>query len=291
MLRTTLMPLFLAAVAAAVPSPAQCADSAGPATPRTSAGSESSPAAPGKAGPAISAHAAAAIEGRYLLAFCWKSQDAETKTARAAFDAAAAKCRDRADAVAVRMTDAAEADFVKRFDLSRAPAPLVLAIAPNGSVTLGQVGKVSEPELREAFLSPGAANSLAALQQGRLVLVCFRRGGAAGNASADAGVAAFKADPNYGKATTVVTVDTADAAEADFLSELEVSPNAAAPVTVLLAPPGGLVTKVAGPVKKDTLVKALQAAGTCGPNGCGPNGCCPGAVCKPGKAPPAPARK
>ena len=284
MLRRTLVCLAAFAAASLVSRPSEAA---GPPAPRSAA--KSAPAA-AEGGPGLTAHAAAAKEGRYLLAFCWKAQDAETKAARAAFDAAAAKCRDRADAVAVRMTESAEADFVKRFDLSRAPAPLVLAIAPNGSVTLGQVGKVAEPELRKAFLSPAATESLAALQQGRLVLVCFRRHGAAGNAAADAGVAAFKTDPNYGGATSVVTVDAADPAEAAVLAELQVSRETSTPVTDLLAP-AGLVTKVSGPVKKDALVAALQAAGTCGPNGCGPNGCCPGGVCTPGQAPPAPSRK
>jgi hypothetical protein len=242
-------------------------------------------------GPGLAAQALSAERGRYLLVFCWRAQDAETKAAKATFDAVAAKVHAKADAASVQLSAKSEADFVKQFELSRTPVPLVLVIAPNGVVTFGKIGKVTEPEIREAFLTPAACESLAAFQKGQLVLVCFRREGAIVNAAADAGVTAFKADPNYGNATRVITVNTDDPAEAEFLAELEVSPQSTTPVTVLLAPPGGLVTKIAGPVSKAMLVSALQAAGTCGPNGCGPNGCCPGGVCKPGQVSPAAGQK
>lgn len=234
---------------------------------------------------ALAAYRRASENDRYLLAFCWNANDSATVLAREAFEAAAAASVDRADACSVHLSDPRQAAFVKEFDLSRAPTPLVLVIAPNGAVTLGELGAVTESQVREAFLSPAAAASLGAFQKGRLVLVCCRRAGELTNQEVDAGVAAFQADQAYGPATEVVRVNIADPDEADFLAELDVAPTSTEPVTALLAPPAGLLAKFIGTVTPEELKTALNTAGTCGPNGCGPGGCCPGGVC-----PPAPAK-
>ena len=47
-----------------------------------------------------------------------------------------------------------------KFGVSRAPMPLVLALAPNGAITKGFPIKFDEKQLREGFVSPCTAKCL-----------------------------------------------------------------------------------------------------------------------------------
>ena len=86
----------------------------------------------------------AAADNKYLFAFFWSSNNDQTAAMRKVFEQATAKVTDRAQAVAVRVSDPAERGIVKKFDLDRAPMPLVLAIAPNGAIMGGFPTKFEE---------------------------------------------------------------------------------------------------------------------------------------------------
>src|SRR5208283_2699955 len=58
--------------------------------------------------------------------------------------------------------------------LSRAPMPLVLAVAPNGAVTGAIPLKLTEAQVGQAFVSPIAAQCLKAVQSRKLVLLCVQ---------------------------------------------------------------------------------------------------------------------
>jgi hypothetical protein len=218
----------------------------------------------------------AAKAGKYLFVFFSKSADEETLAMRKVFDAAVQKTADRARGIGVDITDPAEEDIVGKFDLQRAPMPLVLALAPNGAITRGFPGKFDEKQLLEAMVSPATEQCMKSLQDGKLVLLCIQNAKTKSNDAAMKGVNEFKADARFGHATTVITLDPADKKEAAFLANLKVAPETAEATTVFLAPPGKLVAKYEGATGKQSLVDKLDKAGTsCGPDGCGPEGCCP----------------
>ena len=79
----------------------------------------------------------AADAGKYLFMFFSKTDDDQTLAMRKVFDKAMEKVADRAQWIAVNVTDSSEKAIVAKFDLSRAPMPLVLAMAPNGAITGG----------------------------------------------------------------------------------------------------------------------------------------------------------
>jgi hypothetical protein len=171
----------------------------------------------------------------------------------------------------VLATDPAEKGLIDRYGLSRAPLPLGLALAPNGAVTGAFALKLTEKDVAGAFVSPGAAACLKAVQARKLVLLCVQ---ASESAKLPAGVRDFKADANYGPATEVVTLRADDPHEAAFLQALQVKP-AGATVTVFLAPPGRQLGTFHGAVTKPQLVEKLNAASQCCPGGkYGPGGCC-----------------
>jgi hypothetical protein len=185
---------------------------------------------------------------------------------------------DRAESVAVNVSDPAEKTMVVKFGIDRAPVPLVLALAPNGAITKGLPLKFDEKQLLQAFVSPGTAQCLKALQSRKLVLLCVQsRSPYVRQVSLQQGVADFVTDARFAGATEVITLDPADPAEASFLQELQVDPRSGGQTTVFLAPPGSVVGKFDGPVAKEQLVAKLQeaqsnpcAGGKCGPGGCGP---------------------
>jgi hypothetical protein len=227
-------------------------------------------------GAGLEALSQAAADNKYLFAFFWKSDNDQTAAMKKVFEDATVKVADRAMAVTVRVSDSAERGIVKKYDLERAPMPLVLAIAPNGAITGGFPTKFEEAELLGAFASPGTEKCMKALQDGKLVFLCVQNDATQSNQEALQGVQEFKLDERYASATEVVVLDPRDTAEASFLGDLKIDPQTTTAVTAFLAPPGSVIAEYQGATTKDELMKALQQANTgCGPGGCGPGGCAP----------------
>jgi len=233
--------------------------------------SDDTVAGPGKGMAAIRQ---AADAGKYLFVFFSKAEDEQTLAMRKVYDKAMEKMVVRAQAVAVNVTDASEKAIVDKFDLSRAPMPLVLAMAPNGAITGGFPTKFEEQQLWEAFASPATEECMKSLQDGKLVFLCVQNEKTKSNEDAMKGVNDFKADERFGNSTTVLKLDPTDTKEAKFLADLQVSPKTSEAVTVFLAPPGKPLAKYEGATNKDSLVDTLVKANT--------GGCCPGGKCGPG---------
>lgn len=240
--------------------------------------------------PAASAISTAAQNGKYLFVFFWKENDRQTQSMYGVFKSAAAKIAESATAISVNTNDAREKPIVDRFGVSRAPMPLVLALAPNGAVTKGFPVRFTEEQLlHDAFVSSGTAKCLKALQARKLVLLCVQNQQTQFSQAAMQGVMGFKSKARLGSATEIVMVDPSDTGEASFLQSLEVDPRTPDAVTVLLAPPGRPVATFVGAVTVDDIVTKVAASqssgccpgGQCGPGGGGSSGCCPGGQCGP----------
>lgn len=160
--------------------------------------------------PAASALDAAAGNGKYLFVFFWKENDRQTQTMYGVFKSAATKITESATAISVNTNDAREKPIVDRFGVSRAPMPLVLALAPNGAVTKGFPVRFTEEQLlQDAFVSAGTAKCLKALQDRKLVLLCVQNQRTQFNQAAMQGALGFKSDARFGSATEIVTVNRA----------------------------------------------------------------------------------
>jgi hypothetical protein len=220
---------------------------------------------------------AASRSGRYLFMFIWKTDDDQTRTMRRVFESFADGVTDRADSATICVTAAEEKGFVDTYDLSRAPMPLVLAFAPNQAITGAFPTDFSSEALRTGFATPRTADVMKFLQQRKLVMLCVQNASTQANDEALAGAKEFSRDIRYLGATEFVMLDPSDLAEADFLKDLQISPDTPVAVTVLLAPPGSPVAKFEGATTKDLFVEALSKAssacpgGECGPGGCGPS--------------------
>jgi hypothetical protein len=227
----------------------------------------------GGSGKGMAAIKQAADAGKYLFVFFSKAEDDQTLAMRKVFDDAMEKAADRAQAVAVNITDASEKAIVDKFDLSRTPMPLVLAMAPNGAITGGFPTKFEEQQLLDAFATAGAEKVMKQLQDGKAVFVCVQNDKTQSNDAAMQGVRDFKADVRFAGTTEIVTLDPSDKKEASFLTDLQVPPETKEAVTVLVVPPGKAIGRFDGATNKEALVDLLGKANAgCG---CGPGGCCP----------------
>jgi hypothetical protein len=88
----------------------------------------------------------AASAQKFAFVFFWKEQTPQTDKAWAVLQAAAGQMPGSMDVVAVHTADPAEKAVVERFGASRAPSPLVLAVAPCGAVTKGFTGVFDEAQ-------------------------------------------------------------------------------------------------------------------------------------------------
>jgi len=201
----------------------------------------------------------ATAAGKHLLLLFYRNDDDSTRAMKKIFANAAAKFAKRANSVTVDVTDAAEREIVAKYQVDRAPMPLALVVAPGGAVTGGFPGKVTEEQLSGAFVSPGLANSLKALQDGKLVLLCVQNASTKSNDAAMRGVNAFITDTRFAKSTEVVSLDPTDEAESKFLKQLQIDPKTSEAVTALMAPPGSVVAQYKGATDKDVMIAALAA--------------------------------
>jgi len=233
--------------------------------------------------PGLTALAKAAEQNRYAYVFFWKTEGEATQRKREVFDAALATLGDRADAISVCVAAPEEKPTVDAFKVSRAPMPLVLAIAPNGAVTKAWPLDFQAATAGEGIVSDGAASCMKALQGNKIVLVSVQNSMTSHAGEALEAAAGFLADPRFAQAAAGVVLDPADPAEATFLASLKVSPTTDKAITVLLAPPGNPVATFVGAVSTATIVaKVTDAKSGCCPDGkCGPGQCCPGGKCGP----------
>lgn len=229
-----------------------------------------------KTGGGMAAMEKAAEAKKYLFVLFRKEEDSQTSAMRAVLDEVMEDVADKADSVEVNVTASSERAIVDKFDLDRAPMPLILAVAPNGAITGGFPTEVDKEKLLDAFASESMEECMKQLQENKLVFLCVQSGKTESNNEALKGVRDFKADARFAQATEIVMLNPADTAEAGFLKDLQIDPRTETAVTVFLAPPGIPVAMYEGATSKDELVATLQkASSACGPGGCGPGGCVP----------------
>jgi len=229
-------------------------------------------------GKGMAAMERAAAAEKYVFIFFHKMNDPQTQAMRPVFDAFKTKVGERAEFVVVDTKDVSERDIVTKFDAKRSPMPLVMAIAPNGAVTGGFPLKFTEELLMGAFVSPSTSACLKALQDGKMILLCVQNETTKYAKESMQAAGAVKSDPKYGKTVEIVIVDPADAAEARAMKRLKIDPKQVEAITVLMAPPGTINSRIQGAASKKSLVAAVQAA-----QAKAKGGCCPGGKCGPKK--------
>lgn len=210
---------------------------------------------------AATALSAAAQQQKFAFVMFWKQQDSATDAVYQSLQTHLAAHADRATTVAVQVTDPGNRDIVRQFNVSRAPMPLVLAVAPNSAVTSAYQSELTAQQVSAAIVTPAVANCLKGLQDGKTVLMLIHP--QADAQQAPQGTRQFLADPQFSKRTTFVRLVSTNPAEGEFLKKLGVTQQDANGCVVMMAPPGVLVGKFPLGVSGQELAKKLHAAGKC----------------------------
>ena len=205
--------------------------------------------------------ASAASSQKYTFLLFYKDSGPSTQAMARTLKQSLATRRDEAAIAFVPATQRAQQELVQKFKVSRAPMPLVIAVAPNGAITGMYPLRITEQKIADAFVTPKMAECMKSMQAGRLVFVCVSDGVAAG---VPQGVQDFQADPEFAGRAAVVSFAVHDPAEADFLKQLKIDPAALrGQTTAFLAPPAVLVGKFGVGASKEEMAAALHAAGKC----------------------------
>lgn len=213
--------------------------------------------------------------GRYLYVFFYRENNEKVSQAKADFVVAMSSVSGRADSISIDVTDPEEKGFVDKYRLGRTPMPLVLVIAPNGAITGAFPGQFDGKQFSESIISPCAEECLKALQERRLVFLCFQNDKTAKNDDAMRGVTEFAADARFSQATEIIKIDPAIKSELEFLNKMKIEYKADEALTVFIVPPGQIIGAYRGATDKAVMEKTLLAAvASCG-TGCGPSGCGP----------------
>jgi hypothetical protein len=169
--------------------------------------------------------------------------------------------------IEVDRADAANSAFVKKHQLVSAPVPLIVVFASNGVMAGGNVAsKLPLPELLAMVPSPKKADALKAIKSGQAVYITASRSDMTSTTDVAKGCA--EACLQMDGKCVAIDISMDDPAEADFLKQLKVNPEATLPVTVVLNAQGQMTGTFNGPVGVDNLVQAAKkkiSAGCCPP--------------------------
>lgn len=158
------------------------------------------------------------------------------------------------------MTAEGEA-LAEKFNVSRAPMPMTVAVAPNGAVTGLFSRKVSQANLDAAIVPPVMMQCMKQLQEQKLVFVCLTK---SDQASVPAGVQGLRLDPLFKDRLALVPLNVQDPAEARLMKQLKVEANQVqGPYAALIAPPGVLVGHFTGSSTTEEIAAAIHKAGKC----------------------------
>ena len=203
----------------------------------------------------------AAEEGKYTFLVFYKTNDAATQTMAATLKEGLASRAETARAAYVQVGQPAEKALVDKYDVSRAPMPMTIAVAPNGAITGMFAQKLTAEGIENSFVTPTMTNCMKSLQAGKLVFVSVY---GSSKAPAPASLKDFQADPHFKDRLVTFSMLAADPAETKFLKQMQIdATKATGTTTVLLAPPGVLVGKFDAFTSKDDIAAALAKAGKC----------------------------
>lgn len=211
--------------------------------------------------------------GKFAFILFYKDDTPAVRAMAEVVKAGVQKRDDKSAAVFVQVTNPAERALVERFEVSRAPMPLTLAVAPNGAVTGVFSKEISDDKIDEAIVTPTMTRCMKSLQENRLVFVCVQT---SEKAVVPAAVKEMQADPQFKDRITLVSMQLRDPDESRFLNQMQINPDKTTATTaVLLAPPGVLIGKFDGTATAGQVAAALHKAGKC----------CDDPNCKHGHAP------
>ncbi len=203
----------------------------------------------------------AQAEPKFRFILFSKENNANTQRVATELASSLGRWPERAEWTTMSITDPANREIVDRYQVGRAPMPLVLCVAPNGAVTGAMTGHVTDKQVDSALVTPTMTRCMKSLQAGKTVVVHVKSDDAI---SLPMGAEMFLADPEFQSRATTESFVVNDPSEARFLNDMKIdSATLSSSTVVVLAPPGVLVGKFPATVTAAEIAAKLHAAGKC----------------------------
>jgi hypothetical protein len=209
------------------------------------------------------ATASPAVESKPKFRFIlfWKENNPATQSMVTVLKSAVEKRSDRSEWTSVNVSDPNQRAIVERYQVSRAPMPLVICVAPNSAIIGAVPRQLTDEAIERLIVTPAMADVTKALQDKKIVLVHVKK---SEQSPVPFGVVELMADMAFKERTTLVGVGLADPAESRFVTDMEIKPtDVDGSMLVVFGPPGVFVGKFPANVTKDQIAAALHAAGKC----------------------------
>jgi hypothetical protein len=204
--------------------------------------------------------AQASQEGKFTFLLFYKQNDVATSAMNTTLQQSLTQEADRALSTFVLLSNPANQAVVAKFDVSRAPMPMTLVVAPNGAITGMFANKLTAENVQEALVTPTMMTAMKALQDGKLVFVTVH---GSGRPVTPPAVRELQNDPHFNTRLVTLTMRASDPNETMFLGQMQMDPNATTTNTALIAPPGVLVGQFKASTPMMEIAAALAGAGKC----------------------------
>jgi hypothetical protein len=219
------------------------------------------PANRAPAAPVANSSDPAGEPARFRFILFWNENNPQTQQISQTLSVAATRQPGRFDWTSVNVRDAASQILVEQYQVSRAPMPLVVCVAPNGAITGAYVRQFNDAAVERSLVTPAMADVTKALQEKKIILLHIKP---VAESPLPVGAVEFAAEPDFHARTTVIDLVLTDPAEKRFLTDMKVTPaDVRESMVVVMAPPAVLVGKFAANVTKDQIAAQLHAAGKC----------------------------
>lgn len=204
----------------------------------------------------------AAETGKYTFLVFYKEDNFAFRKMTEVINTNVQKRADKATSTVIQVTNPAEQAVIEKFQASRAPMPLTLAVAPNGAITGIFSKEMTNERFEEALVTPTMMRCMKSLQDNRLVFVCVNK---TEKSLIPNGVKEMQQDPQFKDRIVVLSMQINDLEETRFLGQMHIDPKStiASTTAVLLAPPGVMIGKYDATATGAQIASALHQAGKC----------------------------
>ncbi|MFN3152303.1 hypothetical protein [Bremerella sp.] len=199
--------------------------------------------------------------GRFTFIVFYKDNSPQTQQMLQVVQQSITSQPQNATLATASMASAQGQALAEKFQVSRAPMPMTVAVAPNGAVTGLFPRQVAKANIDAAIVPPVMMECMKELQAQKLVFVCLTK---SEQAAVPAGVRALQLDPKFKDRMALIGLNVEDTTEARLMQQLKVDAGMVqGPYAALIAPPGVLVGHFSGTSTADQIAAAIHKAGKC----------------------------
>ncbi|MBA2117042.1 hypothetical protein [Bremerella alba] len=199
--------------------------------------------------------------GQYTFIVFYKDNSPQTQKMLQVVQQAVSSQPQQATIATSSMASAQGQAMAEKFQVSRAPMPMTVAVAPNGAVTGLFSRQIAKANIDAAIVPPVMMDCMKHLQDQKLVFVCLTK---SEQAAVPAGVRTLQLDPMFKDRMALIGLNVQDTSEARLMQQLKVDADQVqGPYAALIAPPGVLVGHFSGTSTAEQIAAAIHKAGKC----------------------------